>query len=188
MAKIIVVSGTPGVGKTEVARALARRMGHAKVITLSEEVLRRGLYTHFDETRKTFIIDEEGVTSYLRELAERSNGILVLDSHYGELAPREYIDKVVVLRLHPKELKRRLMTRGWPPSKVRENVEAELLGVCTVNAVQAYGEEVVVEIDVTGKTVEEVVEEIFKALRCSGAECTKYRVNWLNESIIVDLL
>lgn len=50
MGKAIVISGTPGVGKTLVATRLASRLG-LSYINLSDLVVRESLYIDVDEVR-----------------------------------------------------------------------------------------------------------------------------------------
>ncbi len=157
MTKIIVVSGTPGTGKTLLAKKLAEKLG-ACYVNLSSLVIEKKLYAEYDASRSTFVVDEERVREYLRNLA-RECRIIVVDSHYGEVSPRELVDKIIVLRLDPVELEKRLRERGWSESKIKENVQAEILGVCTINALEEQGEEKVFEINVTGKSLEEVLNE-----------------------------
>ena len=65
--------------------------------------------------------------------------------------------KVIVLRVRPEILQKRLEARDYSDSKIRENLEAEALGVCTAEAYDIYGENVC-EVDVTDLTVEEIVD------------------------------
>ena len=68
-------------------------------------------------------------------------------------------DKVIILRVRPEILEGRLKTRDYSESKIRENLEAEAMGVCSAEAYEIYGEDVS-EIDVSDLTVEEVVETL----------------------------
>ncbi len=157
MAKIIVVSGTPGTGKTLLAKRLAEKL-RACYVNLSNVVIEKKLYIEYDADRNTFVVDEERVREYLRRMAQECE-LIIVDSHYGEISPKELVDKIIVLRLDPVELEKRLKDRGWSRNKIKENVQAEILGVCTVNALEEHGEDKVFEINVTGKSLEELVEE-----------------------------
>ena len=68
-------------------------------------------------------------------------------------------DKVIVLRVKPEILEERLKARDYSDSKIRENLEAEALGVCTAEAFDIHGENVS-EIDVSGMSVDEIVESV----------------------------
>lgn len=183
MARIIVISGTPGTGKTLLAKSLVERLG-ACYVNLSNLVMEKKFYTEYDADRNTFIVDEDRVRKYLRDLAQKCE-LIIVDSHYGEISPKELLDKIIVLRLDPIELEERLRKRGWSESKIRENVQAEILGVCTINALEEQGEEKVFEINVTGKSLEDVLNEALDIIE--GRRKKKEFIDWLTIKSINDL-
>jgi len=174
---LVLITGTPGVGKTTVAREVAKRLG-AAYINVAELVVSEGLVAGYDRERGAYVIDEGAVRKRLRELA--SKGCAVVDTHVVSAVPPELVGVVVVLRLDPRELKRRLETRGYPPSKVLENVQAEILDACLIEAVEAFGEEKTFEIDTSGKIVEQVVEEVLEVVREKRGS-KPGSVNWLEK-------
>ncbi len=166
MGRAIVISGTPGTGKTSVSKLLAKRLGGIH-LEISRIVEAEGLWLGRDEERGgALVVDADKLADYLRARISGSEGVFIVDTHYGELVPPELVDRVFVLRLEPCTLWRRLEARGWPSSKVRENVEAEILGVCSIEARNVFGEKVC-DIDTTGKGAEDVVEEILSILEGS---------------------
>jgi len=180
---VIIVSGTPGVGKTAVALELSRIL-KAKYINLTEYVIANKLYTHYDRDTDSFVIDEDALRTSLRELIDDGGGLFIIDSHYGEIVEEKYVKKVVVLRLDPRHLYIRLRSRGWLGRKLIDNVESELLSICTANALREYGSSKVCEVDVTNKTLSDVVTEVLDILD-GRRECRVY-VDWLRYDDIVD--
>ncbi len=180
MGKAIVISGTPGTGKTSIAKALSKRL-NAKYIELSSLVISKGLYEEFDKERGSYVINEGLLKNYVRRVIIETKGYVVIDSHYGEIIDDDIIEKIFILRLHPRELLSRLKSRGWTGRKIAENVEAEIIGVCTYNAINEHPSHKVCEIDVTGKTVDEVVEFIIKVLE--GKYTCKVHVDWLSKPL-----
>lgn len=179
MVRVIVISGTPGVGKTTVAKELARRL-KGKVYTLSDLALEMKTIIGYDEERKSYIIDEEKlVREVLNIISESKSEVVIFEGHYGELVPQEKVEKLIILRLNPIMLKGRLKRKGWSLRKVIENVEAELLGVCTYNALREYPESKVCEVDVTGKSIEEIVNEILEILK--GNVKGRGYIDWLEK-------
>jgi len=167
MAKAVVITGTPGVGKSTVARLLARELG-ARLIELGELVVERGLHLGLDEETGSLIVDMEALALEVKEMLSRSAGpsILVVVSHYAQLVvPREAVLIAFVLRRSPYELARILAERGYEEHKMLENVQAEVLDVCLVEAVEAYGPELIYEVDVTGREPEDVVSEMLRAMK-----------------------
>ncbi|MEO3992833.1 MAG: adenylate kinase family protein [Desulfurococcaceae archaeon TW002] len=185
MGKAIVISGTPGVGKTLVATMLASRLG-LNYLNLSDLVVRESLYVGVDEIRGSFVIDEERLVKRLTELLSRSESDVVVDSHYGEIIPEELVRIIFVLRLNPAILYERLVSRGWGEEKVKENVEAEILGVCTYNALSEHSASKVCEVDVTGKEVEKVVKELLDILN-NVKKCEVW-VDWLSQELPQDFI
>ena len=58
---------------------------------------------------------------------------------------------MIVLRVRPEILRLRLEKRDYSELKVRENLEAEAMGVCTAEAYDIYGENIS-EIDASDLT------------------------------------
>ena len=177
---IIVVTGTPGVGKSTISGLLAHSIG-ALHVDLSNLALRQGLTLGRDEERGTSVADIQRLKSLLEEIVSSSSGnTLVVEGHYAsEVVPSEREPLVFVLRKDPWRLKEELDTRGFRKEKVAENVAAEVLDVCLTEAVTAYGEDRVSEIDVTDLGPEDVVEEIISIIRRSKPTGVG-RVDWLS--------
>ncbi|AFK22405.1 putative AMP/CMP kinase [Pyrococcus sp. ST04] len=97
---------------------------------------------------------------------------VVLDGHLSHLMP---VDLVVVLRAHPRIIGERLKERGYSREKIGENVEAELVDVILIEALD--NNENVIEIDTTNKTPEEVVNEILELMK-SGVKKRVGIVDW----------
>ena len=155
---VIVISGTPGTGKTHIAKALSKILNGIH-IELSKFVIERKLYTSYDNERKSYVIDENKVREELSKIInELKDKNIIVDGHYGELTPNP--DIIIILRLHPLELERRLKEKSWDYEKVRENVAAEILGVCLSNAISEHGIDKIYEIDVTNKSLDEILKEI----------------------------
>ncbi len=177
MASIILVTGTPGVGKTALAKNLSRKSGF-KLIELSSLVRNEGLYTRFDRVRKTYIVDEAKVRRRLKALS-RSSDRIVLPTHLvGRFLPKASVKLALVLRLDPVVLYKRLRARGWTKQKAWENTEAEILDVCLQESRSLLGPRKVFEIDTTRKSAGRVYREALYAL----SRCRKSRsgqVNWL---------
>ncbi len=179
---VIAISGTPGVGKTAVAKELARKL-NAIYLNLSNVVIKEKLYSEYDEERGTYVVDEERLKEYIRNLVKHTHQLVVVDSHYGEIVDDDLIVRIFILRLDPRKLLKRLKERLWPLPKIKENVESELLGVCTANALSEHPASKVCEIDVTNKSVDNVVKEILDILH-NKRECKVY-INWLLDDTLV---
>lgn len=74
---------------------------------------------------------------------------------------------MIVLRVRPEVLKKRLEARDYSESKIRENLEAEALGVCSAEAFEKYPESTY-ELDVTNLSIDEAVELVEDVITNGG--------------------
>jgi adenylate kinase len=178
--RIIVVTGTPGVGKTAVSALLASKLD-ALHIDLGQLVKQEKLWGDIDRTRETLIADMSKVSKRLQEIIAGTEKDVVLDGHYAvDVVPASNVHKVFVLRREPTELRRSMLEKGFKNRKLKENLAAEVLDVCLYNAVKACGVEKVCEIDVSGKEIKEVTEEIVAVLE-GKKPCSVGIVDWLGK-------
>jgi adenylate kinase len=177
--RVILITGTPCTGKTATAKQLATALPDAQYINLTDYAKTKGLTLGEDNERRTFIINELKMRKKLAETINASNSAnIIIDGHYASaVTPTELVSKVFVLRRNPKELRRFMERCGFEGVKLWENLSAEILDVCLIEAVQAQ-EGKVCELDVTGKTVEEVVGEILDVLE-GRKKCFVGIVDWL---------
>jgi len=163
--KVVVITGTPGTGKSTVGRLLANKL-EATFIELGELVKEEGLYLGIDEETGSLIADLEALSDRLVDMIASSTRPLVVVGHYAQhVVPKEAVLRAFVLRRNPYELMEILKSRGYVSRKLYENLQAEILDVCLYEAIQAYGPELVYEIDTSSREPEEVVEEALRALK-----------------------
>lgn len=177
---ILVVSGTPGTGKTRFASLLAKRLC-INWINLTEFVRQRSLIKSYDRARRTYVIDERKLRRELERQLIALDLPVILEGHYsGRVAPMRFVEKVFVLRCSPETLRTRLKRRGYSKRKIRENVQAEILDVCLSESVAAQGRRRIVEIDTTAKTAESCVKEALSVL--AGKKPSRIgECDWLND-------
>lgn len=172
---VILVGGTPGTGKTVVAKILGSKLS-VKVIGLGELADKSGCISAKDKARKTGIINEDCLVDALVELTEDKKKRLVIEGHYIDLVPSSSVQWVFLLRTHPEKLRERLSSRDYSEEKVNENVEAEVLGVCQLDALDAFGEKKVFEIDTSEFGAPETVAKIESLMNESP---DPERIDWM---------
>ena len=104
---------------------------------------------------------------------------IVIDGHYAAaVTPKTTVTKILVLRRNPIELRQLMQNSGFNQQKQNENLAAEILDVCLIEALQLHPKEKVCELDVTGQTVETTLTEVLMVLD-GKKECTVGAVDWL---------
>jgi adenylate kinase len=166
--RIILVTGTPCVGKTSVARLLAEKL-NALYVNLTELALKNNFVLGRDKERDTMIVDEQRLREAVRKIIERcSEQTIIVDGHHvAGIIPKKLVTYVFVLRRDPIELRLFMEKAGLTGNKLWENLAAEILDVCLVDALNAYGAEKVCEINASGKSIEDVLVEILETLNGS---------------------
>ena len=178
--KIILITGTPGVGKTTVSQKVSVILD-ARYINVTEYIKREKIETNRDSYRKTLIVDPEKVLKQIQEKLEKIDGTIIIEGHYAvDVVPNSEVLLVFVLRRDPHELKEVLEKRGYNDKKLWENIAAEILDVCLCDALSVITPSKICEIDVSGKTVDSVVEEVIFMIN-KKENCNYGTVNWLEK-------
>ena len=97
MKQAIVITGTPGTGKTTLSKLLSEE-GYS-FIEVGKLVKEEKLYDYFDEETDSYVVNDDLLNARLIELiAENSSSNpLILDGHVVELPP-SYVTCCIVLR------------------------------------------------------------------------------------------
>ena len=152
---------------------------NATHIELSEYARNNDLVIERDYDRSTDIVDLERMKERLTRFINTQSGWVILDGHYAhEIIDTELIFRIIILRRAPWVLKEELTTRGYSTSKVWENVEAELIGVCSSESRQLHPKEIICEIDTTQKEPSQTLEEILQILN-DDEKCMDTPIDWM---------
>jgi adenylate kinase len=179
MKRVILITGTPCVGKTTIAQQLTTKLD-ASYINLTQFAEKYQLTLGEDKKRKTTIINEEKMRKKISETIDTAEKItIIIDGHYAPaVVPKRYATRIFVLRRNPIELRKFMEKSGFRGAKLWENLASEILDVCLVEALREHAKEKVCELDVTGKTVENVTREII-AILDDRKKCLVGCVDWL---------
>lgn len=178
--RVLVITGTPGVGKTRISKVLAERL-EGLYISLTDIVKRENLCLYVDSERDTVVADLRVLSDRVSEIISESSCDVVVDGHYAsEVVSSEMVSYAFVLRVEPDKLRFRLQERGYSEGKILENLASEVLDVCLFDAVACYGVEKVDEIEVTDKNVDEVIDEILGVIN-GRTKAKSGKVDWLGK-------
>ncbi|CCI42620.1 unnamed protein product [Albugo candida] len=136
----ILVTGTPGTGKTSLCHELSERSGF-RHINVGELIHERHLYSERDEAFECLILDEDKVLDEMEEILEQ--GGQIIDFHSCDFFPERYFDLVIVLQTSNTILYDRLMARNYNEKKLQENIQCEIMQVVLQEAMESYPTEIV---------------------------------------------
>lgn len=139
----ILITGTPGTGKTSLAAQVASILTDYEHVEVSDLIKAKHLHEGWDEEHEAYICDEDKVCDELEEVLAK--GACVVDFHSCDFFPERWFDLIVVLRADNGVLFDRLAARGYSAQKIEENVEAEIMQVVADEARGAYDEDFLVE-------------------------------------------
>ncbi|KAK5000622.1 factor activating pos9 [Elasticomyces elasticus] len=139
----VLISGTPGTGKTTHCTALALSTG-LHHLDINRVVKEQECHEGWDSELETWIVDEDKLLDAIQPDLEK--GGQIVDYHGCDLFPPSLIDLVVVIRCETATLYDRLQARKYGQKKLDENMDAEIMQVLLEEARESYDEEIVVEL------------------------------------------
>lgn len=177
--RVILITGTPCIGKTTLARQLSKKL-NALYINLTKLAEKENLTAGEDKERKTIIINEDKMRRKIRAiLGKTDNANVIIDGHYAAaVVPKNHVTRILVLRRNPVELRTFMEKSGFQEAKLWENLASEILDVCLAEALRWHEKNKVCELDVTGKTVEDAANEALAILE-DRKKCRVGYVDWL---------
>jgi adenylate kinase len=182
--KFIVITGTPGTGKTTVAKLLSKKI-QFPILELSKKSLSKDMVNKFDEKRNTWILDLKKIANRIIDQAPYNRDqSVIFESHHAHLvSPKKITQLVIILRCSPEKLEERLRKRGYSQRKIAENMLSELLDIILIETIEKFPSEIICEIDTTHKKPIEIVHKILSILR--GKEGKIFgKIDWIKKLII----
>ncbi|CAO2821293.1 unnamed protein product [Amaranthus hypochondriacus] len=169
----ILVTGTPGTGKTTIASALAEA-AQLRHVNIGELVKEKNLHDGWDEELDCHIINEDLVCDELEDMMEE--GGIIVDYHGCDFFPERWFDRVVVLQTENSILYDRLSKRGYTGSKLSNNIECEIFQVLLEEAKDSYHEDIVVAL--RSDSIDDMDNNV--------SDLTNWVASWCNNSVQSD--
>ncbi|DAC72235.1 MAG TPA: NMP kinase [Thermoplasmata archaeon] len=175
----VALTGTPGTGKSAVATALEQQ-GYF-IVRLNDCAKENACFDGIDEERNSQLIDIDKLNKCIKKNFA-TDTLVFFEGHVSHLLTA--MDKVLILRCYPKELKKRLLEKKWTAKKIKENVDAETIDVILCEAAEKHPVKNIFEIDTTKKTVEEVAASIIEIVKKKFQPTKSYtigQIDWSEE-------
>ena len=162
---IVLITGTPGTGKTTVSRIVAEKL-ETSLLAVNDLVDEKHIYNGVDAEKGYKVVDLATLSNEIKVIVENyDNDHIIIEGHLAHEFSSNIVDMVIVLRARPDILRKRLNKRDWSDSKVYENLEAEALDICTFEAVEIHGKKVN-ELDTSDIDVKEVADIVIEIINC----------------------
>ncbi|PSN45946.1 Adenylate kinase isoenzyme 6 [Blattella germanica] len=139
----ILVTGTPGVGKSTLCEQLAERTNFEwlEVAKLAKDC---DCFEEYDPVYQCQVLNEDKL---IDEMEDRmANGGVIVDYHGSDFFPERWFDIVFVLRTNNTTLYDRLTSRGYSGKKLEDNIQCEIFQTLLEEARGAYAPEIVHEL------------------------------------------
>lgn len=155
----VAVTGTPGTGKTTVTELVDTDLD---VLHLNDLVREAGLHDGRDDERGSLVADLAAIEAHLSD----RDGVLI-ESHLAHHLP---VDRVVVLRCHPRVLRERLLARDEHPEPVAETTGTDS-GIAHRRAASGPGEDAGESGALTRSARENAEAEALDVVLSEAVEC-----------------
>ncbi|XP_052897001.1 adenylate kinase isoenzyme 6 homolog [Anopheles moucheti] len=139
----ILVTGTPGAGKSELCQQLTKTLGF-QWQNVSEIVSVNKFVEEYDEEFECPVLDEDRLLDYLEPLMKQ--GGCVVEYHSSDFFPERWFAAVFVVRCSTALLYDRLQAREYNDRKIKSNMECEIFQIPLDEARDAYRKDIVFEL------------------------------------------
>lgn len=161
--KVIIISGTPGTGKTKLAKIIEKLLNF-KRLDVNSTIDQYSLCDEYDEARQCKIVDIEKLNPLLIKKIQQSKQDIVIDSHLSHHLPPKYVNLCIITKCNLKVLQKRLRERDYTEPKLRENLDAEIFDTCLVEA-EELGHNILIVDTSHDIDEEELIEKIKERIR-----------------------
>lgn len=135
--RLIVITGTPGSGKTTIANAVASRIKGAELVHANDLIRSKHLFSSYSKDG-AMVVKLGALRKEIGRLRRSSRSrVLIIEGHVlcdisipGATA--------IVVREHLSRIRERLARRGYSKKKINGNLVSEAIDYCGVNSLINY--------------------------------------------------
>lgn len=155
----IIITGTPGTGKSAIAKALSKKL-ECRAVNEKDFALRHGIGRL---EGKELIVPLEELEKKLNAFLEKEKNAIIEGHLLCELKLK--VELCIVLRAEPGEIMKRLEKKKYNIEKVFDNVFCEQTAYCLKHARKNYGKGV---LEARSKTIKGNIAYIIRELKKRG--------------------
>ncbi|MDE1827773.1 MAG: AAA family ATPase [Candidatus Micrarchaeota archaeon] len=137
MKNLIVITGTPGVGKTTLCAQLKKKIPGSALYNATDLVNEFKLYSGKDKFGAK-IVKMKMLERKINQIIKKEDSKTIIFEGHVLADLKIKGAKAVVLREHLNTIKSRLLERGYPTEKIRENIVSEALDYCGASCYDNY--------------------------------------------------
>eukprot|EP00917_Polyrhabdina_sp_WS-2016_P018283 GHVP01039433.1.p1 GENE.GHVP01039433.1~~GHVP01039433.1.p1 ORF type:complete len:181 (-),score=24.61 GHVP01039433.1:756-1298(-) len=146
--KTIVITGTPGTGKTSICLKLKGMLKGMKHYEISSYIRDNNLYSERDTDFDSLLFDPDLLEeSIKKDIIKDDNNINIIDFHCNDMFNELNILFVVVIKCKNDILYDRLNKRNYHENKIMENISCEIFNESFNEAIESYDENIVFQLD-----------------------------------------
>ncbi|VEL06841.1 unnamed protein product [Protopolystoma xenopodis] len=122
----ILITGTPGTGKSTLASEVSRRTS-LNFLSVNDVAAEFELYDGYDDQNECYILDDDRVIDQMEP--QMYSGGQIVEYHSCDYFPERWFDAVFVLRTSNEFLYPRLKQRNYSDKKIADLIHCEIVQV-----------------------------------------------------------
>ena len=135
--KALIITGTPGTGKTFLANQLAKKL-KLPCVHLNELIKKNKALHQGKDPDGTIVVNEARLLTTIKQLLMHLKIPPIIEGHLAHILSRQLVACCIVTTCDLKTLRRRLQSRRYNQQKMRQNLDAEILQTCLIEAKQRH--------------------------------------------------
>ena len=168
---MLVLTGSPGVGKHTVSEELAKTLDY-EIVDVNKEAIKAGMPKHDDSIDVDVKLMQELLKGMLTEKS------LIVGHLAVYVISKTQVSQSIVLRKNPYDLMLIYEKRNYTDGKKNDNLGSEILGTIAYDSIKKFGEDKTFQVNTSSLTQKQIVKKI-ESIVCGNSNGDT--VDWLTE-------